>query len=1213
MAVKWTEEQKKVITLRDRNILVSAAAGSGKTAVLVQRILSKIMDPLKPVDIDRLLIMTFTRAAAGEMRERIERGLDQALAEDPDNEHLQRQMTLIHTAQITTIDGFCAYVIRNYFHLIGLDPGYRTADEGELKLLQEDVLKELFEDHYAERKADFTAFVECYAPGKTDEGLKEHVLELYNAAMSNPWPEKWLDSCVENYHLDPEKGLEGTRWFRYLWEAADCALKEAEELTETAMKTCQLQDGPELYLEALEKDMILIRQLKQLSVKRDYDEIAQNLRNLKFARLSSKKMEGVSEQLKNLVKALREDAKDNLKELGIRYFYGNLAELTELTEASAPPLEMLVKLTKDFAERFQAKKREKNVLDFSDMEHFALDILLKKEGETYVPSQAARELSEKYDEVLLDEYQDSNLVQEILMQTVSGWVNERKNIFMVGDVKQSIYRFRLSRPELFLEKFYTYNIEESQTQRIDLHRNFRSRKEVLESANAIFRQIMTEKLGGIVYDEQAALYPGAEYPETENLKTEILLMDSDLDEYQKTDGDTSKGIVSERELEARMIAMRIRELLRSQKVVDKETGELRNVRYSDIVILTRSIKGFADVFTEVLNREGIPAYAGTSEGYFQTQEVGVLLDYLKVLDNRRQDIPLAAVLRSAFAEMSDEEMAEIRCMYPDKPFFESVAEYRVHGREQKIREKLEKCLGQMDELRLIVPYTPMHELLWKILDRTGYGDYVAAMPGGAQRRANLDMLIEKARAYEATSYKGLFHFVRYIEQLQKYDVDYGEASIEDEYADTVRVMTIHKSKGLEFPVVITAGMGKRFNMQDARSAVALHAGMGVGLDAVDLEYRTKIPSIIKKVIQKEEALESLGEELRVLYVALTRAKEKLIITGTLSKPEDKIAGYQMFGKDTEGTLSFSQLSHASTYWDWILPAVLKCREDLFRIQILHIEDVVKESIEEEEKSGLSRTVLENWNVEEIYEPGLHEMMQEQFAFSYPYEKSSERKLKFTVTELKKRAYEIASDEREEEQGECFYEEPEVVPLLPRFMQQEEGLTGAPRGTAYHRVMELLDFAGMQKYGNMQWFDGWLKEQVRHGKLEEEAAGCIRQADILEFLQCDSGKRMQEAARKQKLYREQPFVLGVDAKELYPEEEDGELILIQGIIDAYFEEPDGLVVLDYKTDKVNNGKELAEKYQEQLRYYAKALEQMSGKKVKEKIIYSFTLKKEIYIE
>lgn len=416
--------------------------------------------------------------------------------------------------------------------------------------------------------------------------------------------------------------------------------------------------------------------------------------------------------------------------------------------------------------------------------------------------------------------------------------------------------------------------------------------------------------------------------------------------------------------------------------------------------------------------------------------------------------------------------------------------------------------------------------------------------------------------------------------------------------------------------MIVAGMGKRFNMQDARSAVALHAGMGVGLDAVNLEYRTKIPSIIKKVIQKEEALESLGEELRVLYVALTRAKEKLIITGTLSKPEDKITGYQMFGGNADGTLSFAQLSHASTYWDWILPAVLKSqKEELFRLQILHMEDLIKESIEEEEKSGLSRAILENWNVEEIYEPELHEMLQEQFAFSYPYEKSSERKLKFTVTELKKRAYEIAVDGGREElegQGDLLYEEPEVVPLLPKFMQQEEGLTGAPRGTAYHRVMELLDFSGMQEPWK-QWFTGWLEEQVRRGRIEEEAAACVRWTDILGFLQCDSGKRMQEADRNQKLWREQPFVLGINAKELYPEEEDGELILVQGIIDAYFEEPDGLIVLDYKTDKADRGEELAEKYQEQLRYYAKALEQMTGKKVKEKIIYSFTLKKEIYIK
>lgn len=1208
--VKWTEEQQKVIQLRNRNILVSAAAGSGKTAVLVERIITMLTEDDPPVDVDKLLIVTFTEAAASEMKERIRLAIEKKLLEYPEDEHLKQQATLIHNAQITTIHSFCLSVIRDHFHAIDIDPGFRIGEEGELKLLRHDVLEEMLEGKYQEGSKSFLDFAAAYSTGRDDKKIEDLILKIYEFSRSYPDSEAWLKSCVEAYRIPDVETLEKSSFMQKVMADIRKNLEDARELLAQAEMIALSPDGPAVYEATLDKDMQVI---EELSAIRSYEKMAEAFANVKWARIAANKDQTVSEEKIEQVKKIRELVKGIVKNISGQYFYESPQELVEDLKMCAPAMEELGNLVRLFGEKFEEQKRAQNIIDFSDMEQYALRILTEKSEDGFVPSKIAEEYQNQFHEVMIDEYQDSNLIQEAILNSVSTCRSGRYNIFMVGDVKQSIYRFRLSRPELFLEKFYTYNIEESQTQRIDLHRNFRSRKEVLESANAIFRQIMTEKLGGIVYDEQAALYPGAEYPETENLKTEILLMDSDLDEYQKTDGDTSKGIVSERELEARMIAMRIRELLRSQKVVDKETGELRNVRYSDIVILTRSIKGFADVFTEVLNREGIPAYAGTSEGYFQTQEVGVLLDYLRVLDNRRQDIPLAAVLRSSFAEMSDEELAEIRCLYPDKSFFEGVAEYRVHGREQKIREKLEKCLGQMDELRLIVPYTPMHELLWKILDRTGYGDYVAAMPGGAQRRANLDMLIEKARAYEASSYKGLFHFVRYIEQLQKYDVDYGEASIEDEYADTVRVMTIHKSKGLEFPVVITAGMGKRFNMQDARSTVALHAAMGVGLDAVDLEYRTKIPSIIKKVIQKEEALESLGEELRVLYVALTRAKEKLIITGTLSKPEDKIAGYQMLGKDTEGTLSFFQLSHASTYWDWILPAVLKCREELFEIQVLHIEDVVKESIEEEEKSSLSRNVLENWNVEEIYEPGLHEMMQEQFSFSYPYEKSSERKLKFTVTELKKRAYEIAADEREEEQGERFYEEPEVVPLLPQFMQREEGLTGAPRGTAYHRVMELLDFAGMRNTGNMQWFGCWLEEQVRNGRMEEGAAGCIRQADIMEFLQCDVGKRMQEAARKQKLYREQPFVLGVDAKELYPEEEDGELILIQGIIDAYFEEPDGLVVVDYKTDKVNNGKELEERYQEQLRYYAKALEQMSGKKVKEKIIYSFTLRKEVYIE
>ena len=1230
MGVKWTEEQEKVIQLRNRNILVSAAAGSGKTAVLVERIITMLTKDDPPVDVDKLLIVTFTEAAAAEMKERIRVAIEKKLQEFPDDEHLKQQATLIHNAQITTIHSFCLSVIRDHFHAIDIDPGFRIGEEGELKLLRHDVLEDVLEEKYQEGSKRFLDFATAYSSGRNDKKIEELILKIYEFSRSYPDSDAWLETCVDAYAIPDVKTLEKSSIIKKVMTDIGKNLEDTKNLLTYAESVALSPDGPAVYETTLEKDLQVIENLCGIT---SYEKLGEEIQNVKWARIATNKDKTVSEEKINLVKDIRELVKGIIKNIKMQYFYESPQELVNDLTLCMPAMEELADLVRIFANRFEEQKRAQNMIDFSDMEQYALRILTQKTDDGFVPSKIAEEYQKQFQEIMIDEYQDSNLIQEAILTSVSTCRSGRYNIFMVGDVKQSIYRFRLSRPDLFLEKFHTYNIEESQTQRIDLHKNFRSRKEVLESANAIFRQIMTEKLGGIVYDDQAALYPGAEYPENENLETEVLIMDSNLDGLKEVESDSDNGenadedgISSERELEARMIAMRIRELLRAQKVTDKETRELRNVRYSDIVILTRSIKGFADVFTEVLNREGIPTYAGTSEGYFKTQEIGVVLDYLKVLDNRRQDIPLAAVLRSAFAFLTEEELAHIRCEYPDVPFYESVAKYREDGSEEVIRRKLKRCLGQMDEFRKIVPYTPMHELLWKILDITGYGDYVASMPGGVQRKANLDMLVEKARAYESTSYKGLFHFVRYIEQLQKYDVDYGEASIEDEHSDTVRVMTIHKSKGLEFPVVIVAGMGKRFNMQDARSAVALHAGMGVGLDAVNLEYRTKIPSIIKKVIQKEEVLESLGEELRVLYVALTRAKEKLIITGTLSDPEKKIADTRMFGENTGRELSFAQLSHASTYWDWILPAVLRCgEEEPLRLQILQIEDVVKESLEEEGKSELSRALLKNWNTDEIYEPEMHRMIKDQFAFVYPYEQSSTRKLKFTVTELKKRAYEIAQDggsEEIDEQGELLYEEPEAVPLLPRFMQEEEVLTGAPRGTAYHRVMELLDFermeairreAGEKKSAWKTGFINWLDEQVHQGKIEEDAAKCIWAEDILGFLNSNQGQRMQKAAENQKLWREQPFVLGIDAKELYPEEEEGELILVQGIIDAYYEEKDGLVVLDYKTDKVSCGEELAEKYQEQLKYYAKALEQMTGKKVKEKIIYSFTLKKEIYIK
>ena len=644
------------------------------------------------------------------------------------------------------------------------------------------------------------------------------------------------------------------------------------------------------------------------------------------------------------------------------------------------------------------------------------------------------------------------------------------------------------------------------------------------------------------------------------------------------------------------------------RVTDKESGKLRPLQYRDIVILTRSSRGFSDVFVEILGQEGIPAFAGTKEGYFATQEIGVLLDYLRVLDNARQDLPLTAVLSSPIGGCSTKELALIRSAYPEEPFYEAVCRYRAEGTEEELRDKLENGLSVMEKIREIVPYTPMHELLQRVLDDTGYAMYMSAMPGGIQRKANIDMLMEKAKAFESTSYKGLFHFVRYMEQLQKYEVDYGEANVEEEQADTVRLMTIHKSKGLEFPVVFVAGMGKRFNMQDINSRVVLNSKFGVGLEVVDLKQRTKRASLLKKTIQQEEKLDSLGEELRVLYVAYTRAKEKLIITGTMSNLEKKRAEYESVQEESDMKFDFLRLSKATTYWDFVLPAVLRAPRSVpLRLEVLNMYDIIAGQAEAQAKSQIERSVLEDWDTERVYDEEMHENLKNQFAYRYPYENSQTRKLKFSVSELKKRIYLQESGETED--GEQLYEETELKPILPKFMEEETELTGASRGTAYHRALELLNFA--EDY-DTEKLKNCIEKFTEDGKMTDEMRKAVRIRDFLKFLQTDSGKRMQACAKQNRLFKEQPFVLGVPATDLWKEEEEGELVLVQGIIDVYFEEEDGLVVLDYKTDRVRESRELVKRYHGQLDYYARALEQATGKTVKEKIIYSFTLGEEIHL-
>lgn len=1213
MGVRWTEEQKKVITLRGRNILVSAAAGSGKTAVLVERIIRMLTDTEHPVDVDRLLIVTFTEAAAAEMKERIRGAIEQELEKRPEDVHLQRQATLIHSAQITTIHSFCLSVIREHFHVIDIDPGFRIAEEGELKLLKQDVLEELLEACYVNSSKEFLELVEKLSGGHNDKKLEELILQLYEYSRSYPQPERWLEQCAQSYAVDAEQ-MEDAEFIKRAKQNICQYLDDVLSLIRQGLEICGQADGPYMYADMLEADReLLTRMTKAGTFRAMYAEMT----GLKWKRLSSKKDESVSPEKKEQVKALREQVKKLVKEIAETYFYEEPEELMKDMADSCGTMKTFAELVRQFADLFAEKKQSKNVIDFNDMERFALRILTEEKDGTLVPSLTAREYQEQFLEVMIDEYQDSNLIQETILSSVSTVSRGKNNIFMVGDVKQSIYRFRLSRPELFLEKYDTYSLEDSDRQRIDLHKNFRSRPEVLDSVNFIFRKIMRRELGGIVYDEQAALYPGAEFEPVIRAdgspaqETEVILLDASKPEFSEDAADRVYAEGNARQLEARAVAKRIKELIRDARVKDKETGELRKAAYRDIVILTRSIKGWADVFSAVLAEEGIPTYAGSREGYFETYEVSVLLDYLQILDNQRQDLPLAAVLASPFLGLDAQQLAEIRKAFPESAFYEAAERYAREG-NGALHEKMKRFYAQITHFREMVPYTAIHELLWKIVEETGYGLYITAMPGGAQRMANVEMLVEKASAFEGTSYKGLFNFVRYIEQLKKYDVDYGEANIADEQADTVRIMSIHKSKGLEFPIVFVSGMGKKFNTRDMTGRILIHPEWGVGIDAVDLERRTRIPTFLKKVIQQETALENLGEELRVLYVAMTRAKEKLILTGQLSDAEKVLESCRQesfrrqnenaAGTETDAVLPFYLLAGAKNYLDWILPAV-QGKEAPVKVSVLNYLDAAILDAVEEQSEGMARDVLEHWDIRQVYDPDLKTHLEEQFGFRYAYEDAGKLKLKFTVSELKKRAY------LQEESGEMPYEEPEAVPLIPRFLQEEEELTGASRGSAYHKLLELLDFTQEYEKETLQAAIARLREEK---KLSDEMAQCIRTEDILSFLKCKAGRRMQSAARRAMLAKEQPFVLGVDAREIYPGTENGETILVQGIIDVYFEEDGELVLLDYKTDKVRTAEELKEKYHSQLAYYAKALEQLLEKPVKEKIIYSFTLKKEIEV-
>lgn len=1273
MGMKFTPEQQRVIELHNSNILVSAAAGSGKTAVLVERIIRMICDGEHPADIDRLLIVTFTNAAAAEMRERIAAGIAARLEADPGNEHIQKQSALLHNAQITTIDSFSLFLIRNHFNEIGLDPDFRVADEGEIKLLQQEVLAQLLEDAYAgqfvpEAPEQFHACVEYFCPGGRESVLEQHILNLSRYAGSFPWPAEWLEERKNDYAAGDMEALVHSDYGQYLTERVNRTVEGCLEKLQEVKRLCELPDGPYMYGELTDAE---IEQLEKLTSCKDLEEQAAKVPAVTFARLPSKKDDSVDPAKRELAKAIRNSVKDTLSDLSESYFKTPLELAVEQGKACREPLRMLLDLVLEFDRRLLAAKQERHLIDFSDMEHYALQILLKREkveetgsigtdrAETkyrIVPSDVAMEYRQYFQEILIDEYQDSNLVQEYLLSAISGEEEGRYNRFMVGDVKQSIYKFRLARPELFLEKYDTYQ-ETGDLCRIDLAKNFRSRIQVVDAVNDVFSRIMSREIGGIAYDDKAALYPGAVYPAQEDpaYGSELLLIrrpekgereESGIGEQHAEGVGVLVDYDNVRQLEALAIAARIKQLKGSLQVMEKSAGELRPVRYSDMVILLRTTSGWDEEFKKILEQQGIPVYITSKTGYFGALEVQELLQFLRVLDNPRQDIPLFGVMQSVFGGFTQEEIAQIRSggeghSRKRMTLYEALKEVAQSGRtveegeeisagesageEAELSQKADTFLQRIGHYRDLTPFTSIRDLLQRILDDYDYLNYVTALPTGSKRRANVEMLLTKASAFEKTSYFGLFHFIRYMEQLEKYDVDYGEADTLDENADVVRIMSIHKSKGLEFPVVFVSGLSKRFNMQDANQSLIVDMDLGVAVDYVDSIRRIKNKTLRRAVLSAKMKEDNLAEELRVLYVALTRAREKLILTAVLDKADEKWELAQMTGQEK---LTYLDFCEAGSYMDFLLPILPKTG---IAVKTLRTEDLAAEELGEQLRMGDRREQLRliacgetplTGDPEENERKLMH--LRERFAYQYPHPGLQKLYTKTTVSELK-----IAAMAEKDEAAFHTFEEKEVVPYIPGFRREQEKVSGAVRGNAFHRVMELLDFmyvfveSGLFEKcpGDYETYrkrldaerlknrlEEFLQRETVSLRLTEEYAKAVSLPKILNFLEQELAYRMWRAQEQGLLYREQPFVLGIDAKRLDPDLPEGEKVLIQGIIDVFFIEDGEIVLLDYKTDVIDSMEALWNRYNVQIQYYEEALTKLMQMPVKERILYSFYLEK-----
>lgn len=1243
---KWTDEQQQAIDTRKCNLLVAAAAGSGKTAVLVERIIKIITNEENPVDIDKLLVVTFTSAAAAEMRERIAAAISKALEKNPNSKNLQKQLTLLSRANITTMHSFCLDVIKNYFYTIDLDPSFRIADETEITLMKNEIIEDIFEELYEEDNEYFKGLVEAYSTAKDDEKLKDIILNLYKFSMSGPWPESWLIEKAEEFNIKTLEELDKTKWVEILKDNIRVEVEGFINMYHKAIELISDTEGLEAYLDTFRGDLECLENVYE-SLNYGLSEIYAALNGVVFTKLKTVRKSTVfDENAQGTVKSIRDTVKKKVKSLIEDSFTFTPEESLQGIKDVYPYMKELSRITLDFLDKFNEKKREKNLLDFNDLEHLCLKILIDRdENNNIIPSGVAEHFKEFFDEVLVDEYQDSNNVQETIIDLVSRKNSDDPNVFMVGDVKQSIYRFRQAKPELFLDKYSRYPLASGGKERkIQLYKNFRSRDEVLRGVNFIFKMVMSNVVGELEYTDDEALHLGATFLENHDEDSEVggsielHIIDKsgneaeEIVEEELQESEEEEEAVDAISLEAKLVSKRIKELFEAKdgkrfKVFDKETKEYRDVKYKDIVILLRATKNWSEIFLDELGAEGIPVYADTGSGYFESIEIRTIMSLLKIIDNPLQDVPMIAVLKSPIMGFTAEELSEIRLLNKEKYFYEIIKDIYDEKYEvsDTLKAKCNKVISDLEKWRNKTIYTPIDEFIWYLYMDTAYYGYVGAMPNGTLRQANLKILFQRAKQYESTSFKGLFNFITFINKLRKSSGDMGSAKILGENEDVVRIMSIHKSKGLEFPIVFTCGMGKQFNLMDLSNSILFHEELGFGPDFVNLNNRNSYSTLAKEAIKKRIRLETLSEEMRILYVAFTRAKEKLIITGATRDLDKSIKNWVSAASLDENIILPSEVLKGKSYLDWIAMAICKhrqgeeLREQCGAFRELIVDDFSNWDVQMWRKSD----ILGDKNLEpvdKIEENTLNitatnisvdKEIKRRLGYKYQYEEGSILPSNVSVSDLKRKDLQY---EDEAETLEIFREK-EII--KPKFLQEEKGFTAAEKGTLMHYVMLRLDF---DRVGSVAEIKKQIEELVLNKSLTEKEAKIIRYTKIFNFFKSDLGKRILKAHEEGRMvHRELPFFTEISSLDINPELNkeiyQNEKIRLQGIIDGFFKEEDGIVLFDYKTDYLEEGNEdeIIERYTVQMKYYKEALEKVTESRVKEVYLYLFALDKEVLLK